>query len=60
MCHQLAGAGNATRLTQTRMINQTVGFLRKKLIESQCSAWVIGLYVVIDRTAVIYGFMRPE
>ena len=59
MRHQLACISNAARPTKTGVINQTVSFLGKKLIEGQCCAWVIGLNVVIDRTAIAYGFWRP-
>ena len=60
MRHQLACISDSARPTKTGKINQTVSFRRKKLIKGQCCAWVIGLNVVIDCTAVDYGFWRPE
>ena len=55
MRHQLACSSDAAGPAKIGIINQAVSFLVKKLIEGQCRAWVIGLNVVIDRTAVVYG-----
>ena len=60
MRHQLPRTCDATDTAKARMINQTVGLLGKEFIEGQCSARVVGLNVVIDRTAIVYSLRGPE
>ena len=59
MRHQLACISNAARPTKTGVINQTVSFLGKKLIECQRRTWVIERDIPLSQsvTAVPVGYL---
>jgi hypothetical protein len=50
--HQFARILHATRPADLGMVGQAAGLLGDQLIQGQGSPWVVGLDVVIDRTAV--------